>query len=75
MLTVDKIRRMTGRAGSVVATAARSIVAAAVLLVLAACGQKGPLIAVKPASAVAPPADAPSAPVYVAPSTASAASR
>ncbi|MDQ6638191.1 MAG: lipoprotein [Pseudomonadota bacterium] len=49
---------MTRRAGSVVATAARALAPAAVLVLLAACGQKGALIAVKPAPA-APPASAP----------------
>ena len=47
MLTVDN-RAMTGRLGSVVASAWRVLGAGAFAL-LAACGQKGPLIGVKPA--------------------------
>jgi len=58
-----------------VATAARSIGAAAWVVALAACGQKGPLIAVKPAASAAAPGVAASVPLGAAPSTASAAAR
>ncbi|MGZ8261289.1 MAG: LPS translocon maturation chaperone LptM [Caldimonas sp.] len=56
---------MTRRAGSVVATAARVIVTAAVTALLAACGQKGALVLAKPAPAAVPPAVPPSATTVV----------
>jgi predicted small lipoprotein YifL len=43
---------MTGRVGSVVARASR-VLGGAALALLAACGQKGPLIGVKPPPPIA----------------------
>ncbi|HEY3635162.1 MAG TPA: lipoprotein [Caldimonas sp.] len=61
---------MGKRAGSVVATAARALATMAFAL-LASCGQKGPLIGVKPVAPAAVPNLSPD-PSFAAPETAPA---
>ncbi len=55
MLTVDKIRSMSERERSVVATTRRGLASMLVVacVLLSGCGQKGALIAARPAPALA----------------------